>query len=59
MPEHKSNRYGIAGAADVRTAAGRYQSDRITGLVLLGMQTSMDGEGLAVPKANPEGLGKG
>ncbi len=43
MPEHESDRHGIAGAADARTVAGRYQSDGFTGLVLLGMQASMDG----------------
>lgn len=45
MPEHKSDCHGIAGATDVRTAAGRHQSDGTAGLVLLGVQTSMDGGG--------------
>jgi hypothetical protein len=52
MPEHKSDRHGVTGAADVRTTVGRYQSDGTSGLALLGVQTSMDGGGL-VPEARP------
>ena len=59
MPEHKSDRQGIAGAADLRTAPGRYQSDGTTDLVLLGVQTSMDGGGLVVQKPIRKGLGPG